>query len=80
MGAGGAGKGLRTTLVRWQQWEKIGVLPVQQPVYQANVLHRRNGKRLPFDQTTGVEVSSNRGVAQLAIGAGLGRVPVRKQR
>jgi len=52
MGAGGAGKGLRTTLVRWQQWEKIGVLPVQQPVYQANVLHRRNGKWLPFDQTT----------------------------
>ena len=26
MGAGGAGKGLRTTLVRWQQWEKIGEL------------------------------------------------------
>ena len=44
------------TLPRWQQWEKIGELPVQQPVLQDNVLHRRNGKWLPFDQTRVVEV------------------------
>ena len=63
----------------WQQWEKIGELPVQQPVLQDNLLHRRNGKWLPFNQTKVVEVSLKTDIAQSAITGGLGRVLVRKE-